>query len=864
MSFNLTSSIYHRTLSISMTIVCFIIISLQFSLAQTALTDYLPASITYNSAIPTPASVLGHEVGEWHVSHDKLVQYMYALAEASDRITLEETGRTFENRPLLLLTVTSPENLQNIDVIRESHLEVSDPSKQSQTPGNAPLVVYMGYSIHGNEASGSNASLLVAYHLAAAQGDAIDELLDKTVILLDPSFNPDGLHRFSSWVNSRKSSVVSADPNNMEQNEAWPGGRTNHYWFDLNRDWLPVQLPESQARLAMFHKWKPNILTDHHEMGTNSTFFFQPGISSRNNPLTPQETYRLTAAIGEYHAAALDKIGSLYYTNESYDDYYYGKGSSYPDINGAVGILFEQASSRGHAQENDRGILSFPFTIKNQFTTSLSTLEAAVALRDELLTHQQQFYRDALEEASNDGEKVYLIGSRDRMRTYHLGELIDRHDIEVYHVKGGTTINNIRYSEDELLAIPLEQPQYRLIKAMFERRTSFQDSLFYDISTWTLPLAFGVDYRAGGSRDLALLESRFSKEDIPVGNVTGPSNPYAYIFEWHEYYSPKMLYTLLSAGYKVQVAHASFNSGGETFKRGSLVVPVSVQPDEADSIHQLMEKLASSNSIHVFATSTGLDYAGKSLGSPTFSVLKEPKIAMLVDNGVRSYDAGEIWHLLDQRYNIPMTLLPVDLVNRADLDRYNTLIMVSGNYGSINEQGQERLKRWVQDGGTIVAFGSALRFLNGAGLGSFTTINQDEKDSLQQKRYADLSETSGAQEIGGAIFNARVDLTHPLLYGYYHETMPLFKNDELFLTPSKNPFANPIMFTVDPLLSGYISDPNLDMLQNSSAAGIHAMGQGRIIGFNTNLNFRAFWYGTNKVFLNALFFGREINSRAAR
>ncbi|MEJ2005075.1 MAG: M14 family metallopeptidase [Cyclobacteriaceae bacterium] len=362
------------------------------SKAQTELNYYLPDE-SFNPDIPAPSEIIGHEVGEWHVTHDKLVQYMYAISMASERISIEETGRTFEGRPLLILTITSPSNHSRLEDIRSAHIKLSDPQSE---PGMAieemPAVVYMGFSIHGNEPSGSNASLLTAYYLAASNSEEVKTILENTVILFDPSFNPDGLQRFATWVNSRKSQVTSADPQNQEQNEPWPGGRTNHYWFDLNRDWLPAQLPESRARLKTYHSWKPNVLTDHHEMGHNSTFFFQPGIPSRNNPLTPNRTYDLTEEIARYHARALDSIGSLYYSKESYDDFYYGKGSSYPDVNGGIGILFEQAGSDGHLKESVNGILTFPFTIRNQFNTTLSTLRAATALREDLLRHQQDFY----------------------------------------------------------------------------------------------------------------------------------------------------------------------------------------------------------------------------------------------------------------------------------------------------------------------------------------------------------------------------------------------------------------------------------------------------------------------------------------
>lgn len=401
--------------------------------AQVDLSYYLPDSVTYNPAIPTPKSIIGHEVGEWHVTHDRLVQYMYALDQASDRITLEVIGQSHETRPLILLTITSPANHKNIESIRTQHVRLSnDPANSGSLElKNMPAVVYMGHSIHGNEPSGSNAALLSAYFLAAAQGETIEAYLTNTIILLDPSFNPDGMQRFSSWVNANRSTVISTDPADMEHNEAWPGGRTNHYWFDLNRDWLVAQQPESQGRIKKFHAWKPNVLTDHHEMGTNATFFFQPGVPARVHPLTPDRNQELTRTIGTYHAKALDAIGSLYYTQQGYDDFYYGKGSTFPDVQGAVGILFEQASSRGHAQESVNGVLRFPFTIRNQFTTALSTLTAVNALRVELLAYQRDFFKTAVSNAAKDPIKIVAFGSTDPVRATMLAEVIARHSIDV-------------------------------------------------------------------------------------------------------------------------------------------------------------------------------------------------------------------------------------------------------------------------------------------------------------------------------------------------------------------------------------------------------------------------------------------------
>ena len=321
------------------------------------LSYYLPQDVTYNPSIPKPKDIIFHEVGEWHVTHDRLVNYMRAIATAApDRVKLETMGFTYEARPQVLLIITSKKNHDNLEAIRQQHVQLTDPSKSSSLNiDNMPIVVWIGHSIHGNEPSGANAALLSAYYLAAAQGKQIDDLLDNVVILFDPSFNPDGMQRFSTWVNQHKSKNLVTDPNSREFGEVWPGGRFNHYWFDLNRDWLPAVHVESQNRLKWFHLWKPNILTDHHEQGSNATFFFQPGVPSRVNPLTPSQNQELTAKLGKFHAQYLDRIGSLYFTKENYDDFYYGKGSTYPDVNGAIGILFEQASSRGHAQQQQTG-----------------------------------------------------------------------------------------------------------------------------------------------------------------------------------------------------------------------------------------------------------------------------------------------------------------------------------------------------------------------------------------------------------------------------------------------------------------------------------------------------------------------------
>lgn len=819
-----------------------------FSQSNVDLSYYLPKDVQYNPNIPTPQSVIGHEVGEWHVTHDKLVQYAYALAAASDRITIENRGKTFEDRPLLLMTITSPKNHQNIDAIQKVHV---DATKTNTFSGDRPIVVYQGFSIHGNEPSGANAGLVAAYYLAAAQGPKIDAMLDNTVVLFDPSYNPDGLQRFAYWANTNRSQNLNPDPNDREYSEVWPGARTNHYWFDMNRDWLPVQLPESRARIKTFHSWMPNILTDHHEMGTNSSFFFQPGIPSRTHPLTPKLNQELTKGIATFHAKALDKIGSLYYSEESFDDFYYGKGSTFPDINGGIGILFEQASSRGHVQESDNGLLTFPFTIRNQFTAALSTLQAANAMRGDLLKYQSDFYKNARSEGAKQGNKAIVFGDeKDAAKTYHLAEILKRHKIIFHEIKNDIKLNGKNYTKGHSYIVPKNQNNTRLIDAMFEKRTKFQDSLFYDISAWSFPLAFNLDYTETTTANAGAVVSNLQHQ---TGKVNSKSD-YAYLMEWHEYYSPKFLYNVLKKGIRAKVSQKQFSANGKQYDYGTIMIPAQNQDLSPTQLYTILNEFAKESYVTVDAVSTGLNN-GIDLGSNNFRALELPKIALLVGDGITSYDAGEIWHLLDTRYDITVTKLDTKSFARADLSRYNTIIMVN-SFSGVNDSNTKKLQSWLRDGGTLVAYRNAMRWLNNKKLMNikFKSSSLTAKNITHEER----GDFRGAQVIGGAIFETKLDRSHPINFGYKNDKLAMFRNTTIFVEPSKNSYDNPIQYTKDPLLSGYISKQNLDSIASTVPLKIGSMGRGTIVGFTDNTNFRAFWYGTNKLLMNAIFFREDL------
>ena len=829
---------------------CLLFCGLMNAQNKTTLEYYLPQNSTYNKNIPTPKSIFHFELGEMHTDHTQVANYMNTVADASDRISIETTGYTYENRPLQLLTISSPKNLANIDEILKRHQDVADTGANNSDLSNLPIVVYLGYSIHGNESSGTGAAIALAYYLAAAESPELEKTLDNTIILLDPCFNPDGLQRFSSWVNSSKSTNLVTDPNDREFNEMWPRGRFNHYWFDMNRDWLPVQLPESQARIRSFRKWLPNLLCDFHEMGTDATYFFQPGEPSRTNPLTPELNQTLTKKIAGYHARALDKIGSSYFIEKNFDDFYYGKGSSYPDINGSIGILFEQASSRGHAQESANGILTFPFTIKNQFTTSLSSIQAAYEMRKELLEYQRDFYVKARNDSKKSTTKAYIFGDeKDATRVNELAKILNQHKIEMLKLKEDITINKKKFGKNLSYIIPVEQQNTKLINAIFDRETKFKDSLFYDISTWSFDLAFNLNFE--GMNSLAQAGAKYEPV-VKSALVTKKSN-IGYLIEWTDYDSPKLLNQILSKNLRVKTTQQPFTSAGKTYSYGSLFLPVQNQEMDSDAIFEFLNKIIPDYAIEITAIDTGFT-EGINLGNPNFVTLTQPKVAMIVGQGVDASDAGEIWHLLDQKAAMPLTKINLDQLQNSDLNRYTTLILANGNYSGFSNKAIAKIEQWIQNGGTLIAYQDAIKWLNETKFIDLTF--KTLKNEAKNVSFEQADDYRGAKLISGAIFETKLDLSHPINFGMPRNTLPIFRNTSIVIEPNKSSFNNPIQYTKNPLVSGYISKENLELLKETVPFQVTRKGEGRIIIFTDNTNFRAFWLGTEKLLWNAIFFSK--------
>lgn len=826
----------------------------------------LPGTESYDDAIPTPQEVIGHEIGTRHTRPAQVVEYFEAVAEASDRVTLRTHGRTYEGRQLIHAIVTAPENHDNLDEIRQANRQaVLQPDQVSDEDlADRPAVVLQGYSIHGDEASGTESGILFLYHMAAGNGPDVEAALENTVTLVDPMFNPDGRDRFVDWVNGNRGDTPTADPQDREHNQPWPGGRTNHYWFDLNRDWLPVQHPSSQGRIDYYHDWKPQVLTDFHEMGSEATYFFQPGVQSRTNPNTPSINQELTGRIAERHANFLEQIGSLYYTRESFDDFYYGKGSTYPDINGSVGILFEQASSRALTRETDKGEMTYPFTVRNQFMTSLSTIRAVVEMRSDLLEYQRDFMAnrdDALEETDTE---AFVVDETDQpTRARALAQVLDRHEVQMFELDETIEANGHTFESGDAYTIPLDQPQGRFVKAALERTSSYPDSIFYDVSTWTLPLAFGVDYAEVS--DAPSEGTPLDDVSYQAGEVIGGRSQYTYVLPWGRYFAPRAVQRLHNNDIRPRVMSDPFtarvNGSTQSFERGAIVIQVQQRGVSPDTVHRVVQRMAEQDYVDLYAVDQGLTPEGPDLGSTGSEILQPPKAAILTGTGggsryggASSYNAGEVWHLLSERMNVPVSLLNISDVSSADLDPYNTMIMAGGDYDDLPT---EKVTEWVQEGGTLIGIEDAVEWPVENDLVDLEERTVDVDSLVRGQDYADLSEAYGAQGIGGSIFETNVDNTHPVAYGY-DETVPVFRVGTGFYDPSDEPGASVGTYDETPRLSGYLSDDQEEVAAGAASIEAHEVGSGQIVLFMDNPNFRAFWYGTNGLFLNAVYFGQTL------
>ncbi len=825
---------------------------------------FFPEGTQFDSRIPSPEKYLGYPIGTLHTRHDAILSYFRELARLSDRAKLDTIGETYEHRQLVVLTVTSPENHSKLEQIRQQHLQLLDPGQTIEDYSDHKSVVLLGYNVHGNEPSGAEAALLTAYHYVAGQSAEVRAALQDAVLLIDPTFNPDGRDRHSTWANSYKGDPMVSDPIDAEHNEAWPRGRTNHYWYDLNRDWLPLAHVESQARIDFYHQWYPNVVTDFHEMGTNSTYFFEPTKPfGSENPVVPRDNYDgLNNLFAGYFHEALDEIGSLYFTKEQYDNSYPGYGSTYPDIHGALGLVFEQASSRGHIQDSRMGKVAFAFTIKNHLTSGMATVRGAVGEKATLLRHMKDYFSGAKEEGKKAEVRGWVFGDQaDDSRNQAFVDLLLRHRIKTYALDDDISLGGKTYKAGNAFYVPNEQVQYRMVRTMFEKVTTFYDSIFYDASSWTTALSYNMPHSEWKGR-LDLAGKELSRGDLGSNFETVPPSDYAYLIEWDEYYAPKALNYLLEKGMYVNTAFKTFsietNEGIKAYGYGTLMIPVARQEVGAKLVHAYVEEATELAGIRAQSVTSGYSTSGIDLGSGNFRTIRKPRTLMLIGGSSSSYEAGEVWHLLDSKVGMPITKVHTNNIGRVSWDNYNTLVLVSGNYSGLGERTIDRIKQWVREGGTVITLRSATSWAIRSKFVNEKFADRPKRDTPDRMDYVTAREFRGSNAIGGSMYMADVDITHPLAFGYTSRELPVYRNHSNFIAPSSNPFSTVVKYTENPLLGGYVNKTNLSGLGGTASLLVSGIGRGNVIMFVDNPNFRGMWYGTNKLFLNALFLGNLV------
>ena len=816
--------------------------------------------------VQSPGQFFGFAIGSRHLRHDQVVDYTRYLAGASDRVQLEEYGTSHGRRPVLALIISAPENLARLEAVRRRHRQLSG-GRLAAPRSDEHLVMYMGYGVHGDEASAMNAATLVAYHLASSQSPVVAKWLERSVYLLDPALNPDGNDRFANWANENRGQLASRDPADREHRQAWPGGRTNYYWFDLNRDWLPLTHPESRGRLRLYHRWKPNVVLDFHEMGSDSSYFFQPGIPQRTNPLTPKRNVDLTKLFAKEHAQRLDAAGELFFTEERYDDFYIGKGSTYPDIHGSVGILFEQGSSRGLAIKTERTHRTFADSIANQVRTSLSSLSAAHDLRDDLLQYQCEFYQEASRRKPNDVTAAYVLtGEPSRVSAAHA--LLRMHDVRCVVPAQSILIDGVQQTSGRALLIPMPQPEGTLVQSLMETRQQFDENIFYDVSTWHLPSAFDLQAHAI-THDVP---QRWT-QGVLAENKAAPTRPAEFSVKHLGFaippdslLQPRIIAALQQANVHLRVATKAFQMSANqsvSFPAGTVLVLRQPNNDSWNRIVQRLVKLPDVQKSLVHPLKTSQTAHGPDLGSSAMLELKPSRPALIVGEGTERYTAGAIWHHLDVRVRQPTTLINTNDLARVDLDRYSCAILPGGDYAGWGDKQMSKLKSYVDQGGTLIAVGSAAKWLDAAQIIELPTPKADDKTGGDEEAakqdpvpFGSARDHAALQRVAGAFLESKVDPTHPLAFGFEDESVPVFRNSTLRFHPPSNPYQTAAVY--GDVIAGFVSQANREKLKGSAAVFAIPHGEGRIVVLADNPVFRGYVRSTEPFLTNAIYFGPSL------
>jgi hypothetical protein len=881
--------------------------------------EYFPGA-RYDPALPTLKQVVGHEWGEQITSHAQIESYIHALARATPRVRVVKYAETHEGRALYYLVIASEVNMARLEQVQAAMKQLADPRTISdgdaaRIASTMPAVTWITSGVHGNEISSCDAVLLAAYHLVAAQNDELArEVLEKTVVVLDPTQNPDGRDRFVHYfrMTSRRG-APDADPQAAEHNEPWPSGRVNHYLFDMNRDWFALTQPETRGRVAAFQQWYPVVFVDLHEMGGNSTYYFAPPAAPLN-PNVPAFQAEWWKAYGKNNSQWFDKFRFDYFTREVYDSFYPGYGEGWPVFQGSIGMTYEQASVRGLSLDRtDQTRMLYRDSLQHHFIAALSTAQTTARNKEALLKYFYNYRKTAVEEGQKETVKEYIIApGRDAGRAARFAAQLMAQGIEVK--RAGAPFSNPRakdYGDGKVqprefpagsFVISLAQPTKRLIKTLLDKHTPLDDEFvkeqirrlnkrmneqIYDVTAWSLPLLYGLEVfaaEAASSGPLTLL----AEPPVPQGRVQGRAQ-LVYLLPWNTS-AARALADLQGQGVRVHMSDKAFTLGGTKYAAGTLIVKVKDNPAD---LHERLERVAAKHGAEVLASDHAWVEEGVNLGSSSVHYLPPARVALAWGMGTSQLSAGWTRFVLEQQYNVPVTVVHVQQIRGADLSKYNVLILPNGfGYADqLGEAGARRIRDWVQAGGTLITYAGATRWLTDERVNLLNTTRElrggkpDQPERPAQPAAAGAGAVTGQQpaqpssevrpspdfnlekaiqpdreppeSIPGALLRVQLDTEHWLAGGYEGEAHALVEGN-LILTPIKLDRGTNVGVYLPAdkaVVSGLVWDGARKQIGNKAYLIHQPIGQGHVVAFGEDPNYRAFMGGLNLLFLNGVFFG---------
>jgi Zinc carboxypeptidase len=819
-----------------------------------------------NAQVKSPEEFLGYKIGTRYTPHYRIVDYFqYVSKQAPDMVHLEQYGETNEHRPLYLSFISLKENIANLENIRLNNLRLAHLAKDKMMPTEeTPAIVWLSYNVHGNETSSAEAAMLTLYALVSPSETRTKEWLKNTVVVIDPCLNPDGRERYINWYNSMIGQQYNPLVMAREHREPWPGGRSNHYNFDLNRDWVWQTQVESRQRIAQYNRWLPQVHVDFHEQGVNSPYYFAPAAEPYHEVLTAwQREFQKT--IGRNHAKYFDQNGWLYFTRERFDLFYPSYGDTYPVYNGSIGMTYEQGgiSAGLGILTNEKDTLTLVDRALHHFTSSMSTIEISSMNATKLVKEFHSYFNDAISGKTGD-YKTYVIKNNpaDEERIMALKKLLDQNGINYGTGSGsGKGYNYLDKKESSFnvsngdLLISSTQPRAAMVKVLFEPQSKLADSVTYDITAWSLPYAYGLEVYA--SRQNIAVSALPSNAEI-ANNVS--DDAYGYVIRWQGVSSAKAVAAMLQKGIKMRFSEIPFEQNGQLFGRGSVIITKKGNASLGNNLWKTIAGICNANKVKITAVGSGMVEKGADFGSNQVHQMKAQKVVLLTGDGVRANAAGEIWSFFDNELDYRISLINANDFNRIDLSAVDVIIMPDGKYRFLDDkESSERFKTWVEKGGKVVALEGAVAQLSKQKWSNLQAKEKPGLDSVKKKDaysalkiYGNRERDELSDNTPGAIYKVDVDNTHPLMFGYPNHYYTL-KMDSVVYEFIKNDGWNVGVVKKENQVAGYVGYKLMPKIKDGLLFGVQDLGKGNVIYLADDIMFRNFWENGKLMLCNAVF-----------